>query len=286
MQQISKTIRRAPLRTSTTAAGLLMLAACASAPPLQVSQETPHAPDVANQPSTSNVTVTSPGYVALKEGDNAKARDYIKMTNAERPNDAFDELNLGASYQRLGQMSVAEPFYRQAMTHGHGLHVAETTRGGPTDRTVEEIACNNLSEGLQPATIAGTARPCQTTLFIAVADSRARHEAASFNTYFEFDKASLTPDGHKEIAKAAKQALSNPKSTVNLVGKASNIGPASYNWELSHQRAITVRDELIADGLPGSRINVRWVGETELPAPQAPGVHEPLNRVVEGVVKK
>lgn len=280
-----------PLCTPSAVVGVLMLAACASAPmtvsqpeiasPPQTANQKPHAVNVANEPNTTTATVTSPGYVALKKGDYAQARDYIKVANAETPNDAFHELNLGAAYQETGRMDLAEPLYRQAMTHGHGLRGVDTTTELSKGHTVEEIACQNLAMGLKPATVAGTATLCQTTIVMAISDS-----PIAFNTYFEFDKASLTPDGQALVADAAKQVLADPKAQINLIGKASRTGTSAHNWTLSRHRAITVRDQLIAQGVPSSRINVRWVGETELAVPQAEGTRQPLNRVVEGSIHK
>lgn len=295
MNQILRTNRHAFLRSACTAVVLLMLAACASTPPKQAEQKPlePHDAYGANEAKTTNATPSSPGYRALKNGDYAKARDYIETSNAERPNDAFDELNLGVAYQGLGRMDLAEPLYRQAMTHGHGLYPKETIRPQDRGRTVEEIACANLGRGLKPASVAGTASPCQTTLVVMVSEPpvvgepiHTRHARTDFNTYFEFDRSTLTREGREVVDDAADRALSNPRYQINLVGKASSIGASSYNWELSRLRANAVRDELIAAGVPGSRINMRWVGETELPVAQADDVREPLNRVVEGVVMK
>ncbi|MBP7337849.1 OmpA family protein [Niveispirillum sp.] len=237
----------------------------------------------------SNVSSSSPGYVALKAGNYAESTRLLEASNIKWPNSPIDELNLGASYQSQGRMDLAEPFLRRAMTHGHGLMPTETTRAWAKGMTVEEVACQNLALGLAPATIEGTATPCQTTLVVAVIAApgpvAAVYRQTSYNTYFDFDKATLTPDGVTILRDAAKEILNDPDRRVTLVGKASSIGTDYYNMDLSRQRVETVRNTLIAAGVASSRIDVRWVGSRELPVPQADGVRQPLNRVVEGVVK-
>ncbi|MFV3132042.1 OmpA family protein [Niveispirillum sp. KHB5.9] len=236
-----------------------------------------------------NVTASSPGYVALKAGNYAESTRLLEASNIRWPNSPVDELNLGASYQSQGRMDLAEPFLRRAMTHGHGLMPTHTTKDWAKGMTVEEVACQNLAIGLAPATIEGTATPCQTTLVVAVIAAPGPvaplYRQTSYNTYFEFDKATLTQDGEAILRDAAKEILSNPDRRVALVGKASSIGTDYYNMDLSRQRVETVRNALIAAGVPASRIDVRWVGERELPVSQRDGVQQPLNRVVEGVVK-
>jgi hypothetical protein len=42
---------------------------------------------------------------------------------------------------------------------------------------------------------------------------------------------------------------------------------------------------MIADGVPPGKISTTWVGDTELPVAEVNGIHQPLNRVVEGTVQ-
>ncbi len=258
--------------------GLLLLSGCSTQHQVAGSQGRGH-----------DISVNSQGYTALKAGNFDKSTRILEAANIKWPNSPYDELNLGASYQSQGRMDLAEPFLRRAITHGHGLMPTESTQDWAKGMTVEEVACKNLSIGLTPATIEGTATPCQTTLVVAVIAApgpvAAVYQQTSYNTYFEFDKATLTKDGEAILRDAAKEIRSNPERRVTLVGKASSIGADYYNMALSQQRAETVRNALIAAGVPASRIEVLWVGERELPVPQTDGKREPRNRVVEGTVK-
>ena len=49
---------------------------------------------------------------------------------------------------------------------------------------------------------------------------------------------------------------------VVVEGHTDSLGSAEYNLSLSRWRAEAVRDELIFSGVPGSRIDVAWYGES------------------------
>jgi OOP family OmpA-OmpF porin len=104
--------------------------------------------------------------------------------------------------------------------------------------------------------------------------------ARQYNVYFDFDKATLTEDGRKIVDLVASQAKGG-NVKVAITGKADLSGTDAYNLGLSKRRAEAVRQALIADGVPASNIEERYVGMREPPVPTAPGVREPRNRVVE-----
>jgi len=231
------------------------------------------------------VSAQSPGFVALQNGDNATAGNDFRADNANTPHSPYDELDLGLVYQRQGRMDLAEPMYRQAMTDGNDTHPSVTTTQWSKDMTVGQIACENLSLGLAAAP-PGTASPCQTTLVVAVlTPGIASSHATAYNTYFDFDKSTLTPAGQAQIAAAAREAQDNPTQSISVLGMASNVGTDEYNMALSHRRADAVRDAMIADGVPPSKIQISWVGDREPVVAEAAGVEEPLNRVVQSRVQ-
>jgi OmpA-OmpF porin, OOP family len=108
--------------------------------------------------------------------------------------------------------------------------------------------------------------------------------AHRYNIYFEFDRATLTPEGHQIIDQVAAAAKGD-SGKIDLVGKADTVGTDPYNMALSHHRADTVRAALAAEGIPAKQIEEHWVGLREPPVPTPPGVREPRNRVVEINVK-
>lgn len=103
------------------------------------------------------------------------------------------------------------------------------------------------------------------------------HESGVF---FDWDKATLTPEGRRVVAAIAQQASADPASQIALVGKADLSGSEAYNLRLSQRRADTVHNQLVAQGIDPNRIQTRWVGDREPPVPTARGVREARNRVV------
>jgi len=233
------------------------------------------------------VSSQTPGFVALENGQNGTATKDLRADNANTPHSAYDELDLGLAYQRQGRMDLAEPLYRRAMADGHDVHPSVTTTQWSKDMTVEQIACENLIIGLPPAA-PGSTSPCQTTVAIAVVTpgpvTTSSHEVA-YNTYFDFDKSTLTDAGRAQIASAAREESDHPTRRITVIGKASNVGSDSYNMALSQRRADTVRDAMIAAGVPATKIDVTWDGDRALPVAETAGTEQPLNRVVQSKVQ-
>lgn len=273
--------------------GILLLAACSNnnnTAPGPATSADASADHTGNTEKGDNVQASTPGYQSLQTGNYAAATAQFQASNVVTPRSPYDELDLGDAYQHQGRMDLAEPWYRAAMTDGHGIVATSTTTEQSRGHTIEEIACQNLAIGLQPASVEGTATPCQTTLVLAVVAGSgpvaATYQITSYNTYFEFDKSTLNADGQANVDTASKQMLANAALRMTLVGKASLVGTDEYNMALSHRRADTIRDAMIADGVPSSRMDVRWVGSRELPvAEQDATTHQPLNRVVESTVQ-
>ena len=270
--------------------GILLLAACSNSPaPGPATSASSSADHTGNTEKGDNVQATTPGFQSLQNGNYAAATAQFQASNIVTPRSPYDELDLGDAYQHQGRMDLAEPWYRAAMTDGHGIVAGSTTTDLSRGHTIEEIACQNLAIGLKPASVEGTATPCQTTLVLAVVAGSGpvaeRYQITSYNTYFDFDKSSLNADGQTNVETASKQMLANTALRVTLVGKASLVGTDEYNMALSHRRADTIRDAMVADGVPSSRVDVRWVGSRELPVAEDATTHQPLNRVVESTVQ-
>ncbi len=105
--------------------------------------------------------------------------------------------------------------------------------------------------------------------------------ARMFIVFFDFDKATLTPDGQKVVdaAAAAFKAGGNPQLQVS--GYTDLSGTAAYNLKLSQRRADAVDAALVKDGVPKSAISSHAMGKNSPRVPTADGVREPQNRRVE-----
>lgn len=103
----------------------------------------------------------------------------------------------------------------------------------------------------------------------------------SFLIYFDTGSAALTPQG-RGVADDAVAAFKRSSAThITIAGYADTVGSARANEALSRRRAETVRDYLIAHGVPLSDMAVNWHGENNLAVPTANNVPQRENRRVE-----
>ena len=107
----------------------------------------------------------------------------------------------------------------------------------------------------------------------------------TFLVFFDFDKSSLTPRAMDIVKEAANAAKAGQNTRVTCTGHTDAAGPADYNMALSLRRANTIKDALVANGVPPASITVAGKGETTFLVSTADGVREPQNRRVEIVLQ-
>jgi len=107
----------------------------------------------------------------------------------------------------------------------------------------------------------------------------------NFLVFFDFDKSTLTPRAMDIVKEAANAAKAGQNTRVTCTGHTDAAGPADYNMALSLRRANTIKDALVANGVPPASITVAGKGETTFLVSTADGVREPQNRRVEIVVQ-
>lgn len=103
----------------------------------------------------------------------------------------------------------------------------------------------------------------------------------SFNLYFLLGKDELTAESKLELEKAMAELKRRSVPDIVVIGHTDTIGALEWNDKLSLARAERVREALIAQGLPASRISAAGRGEREPLVPTADNVAEARNRRVE-----
>ena len=97
-----------------------------------------------------------------------------------------------------------------------------------------------------------------------VAKLIAEIEKNAQNIYFDFDKYNIREDMQQALA--ANAALFKKAEAVNLSikveGNCDELGTDEYNYALGLKRAKSVKDALIAEGVPSDRIMVVSYGES------------------------
>ncbi len=227
------------------------------------------------------------GYTALKDGDYSNAQRNFEVAYQKRPDDPYEEMDLGAAYQNEGLIDKALPLYMQAETNGHGVVPAYTTKDSDNGKTIPQIVQTNLAlagldangNPLHPTPVAATA-PAPVPV-PAPAPVAAESQKEVFQVFFDFDKSEITPQAAQILQQAAVHAQSGGQVRIVATGHTDTVGTEAYNMKLSERRAQAVKDALVAAGIPADEITTRGVGKQELLIPTADGVREPQNRRVE-----
>jgi OmpA family protein len=101
---------------------------------------------------------------------------------------------------------------------------------------------------------------------------------------FDFGKYTLKPGARERLAKVAGILLAYPDLHVQVEGHTDNIGSDSFNQTLSEQRAHTVRDFLVSQGVKPNDIDAHGFGKTQPVAANDTASGRQLNRRVDLVV--
>lgn len=82
----------------------------------------------------------------------------------------------------------------------------------------------------------------------------------SFLVFYTPFSANLDTEATRLVAEAAKAALAEPSRRVMVLGYADQAGSPESNRTLTKLRAEVVRDTLVVDGVPASRITLQPKG--------------------------
>ncbi|MFT3757687.1 OmpA family protein [Thauera sp.] len=83
------------------------------------------------------------------------------------------------------------------------------------------------------------------------------------DTLFDFDKATLKPEGRATLDKLAAQAQQLKLEVILAVGHTDRLGSDSYNQALSERRAAAVKTYLVSKGVEANRIYTEGKGESQ-----------------------
>jgi len=98
---------------------------------------------------------------------------------------------------------------------------------------------------------------------------------------FASGSARLTPQAQNTLNSVASVLNQYPESAVTVTGHADDIGTDRANQRLSEQRARSVADYLISNGVSAGRISQKGMGEQMVKSPTADVVSRAEHRRVE-----
>lgn len=82
------------------------------------------------------------------------------------------------------------------------------------------------------------------------------------NIFFDHDKSDLKDESKMELNKLVALLKENPEISIEIGGHTDNTGDEKYNQKLSEQRAKSVVDYLVANGISADRLSYKGYGES------------------------
>jgi outer membrane protein OmpA-like peptidoglycan-associated protein len=101
---------------------------------------------------------------------------------------------------------------------------------------------------------------------------------------FDTAKFSLRPEAREKLAKVAGIVEGHPGLRLAVEGHTDSVGNDEYNQQLSEQRGGSVRDYLVAQGMPGGSVSSEGFGKTRPVASNDTASGRQQNRRVELVI--
>ena len=106
----------------------------------------------------------------------------------------------------------------------------------------------------------------------------------TFNVEFPSDSAAVDPAYYPEIQDFAKYMEQNPEKTAIINGHTDSTGSAAYNQKLSEKRAVSVKNEIVKQGISAERLEAKGYGEEKPIASNKTREGRQKNRRVEAEV--
>lgn len=106
-------------------------------------------------------------------------------------------------------------------------------------------------------------------------------EVFTFNLLFDFDKADIKEDMLPSLEQAKIILDEEPGTNFVLSGHTDSTGGEAYNQKLSEERAKSVKDWLVSNGVPASRLKTVGYGESRAKYDNSTREGRKLNRRVE-----
>ena len=98
------------------------------------------------------------------------------------------------------------------------------------------------------------------------------------DTLYDFDKATLKPEGQATLDKIAKDLSKIKLEVIIAVGNTDSVGTDAYNMALGQRRAQSVKAYLVSKGVDGSRVYTESKGKSNPVASNATAEGRSKNR--------
>jgi len=106
------------------------------------------------------------------------------------------------------------------------------------------------------------------------------------NIFFDFAKYELLPESFSELNRVVAFLKGNPDINIELRGHTCDIGSEKNNYVLSNNRAHSVQEYLLSNGIPPERIISKGYGKSMPNLPNTNEENRSKNRRVEFIILK
>lgn len=159
---------------------------------------------------------------------------------------ARDRLIDGASYQRYLSAKLSRPEGDVYVS----LYVPLSWLGKCPAVQLDVIEVKPMEIGLVAVNADALAKDIARTGHVAV-----------YGIYFDTGKADIKPESEPTLKEIAKLLQQNPKLKLYVVGHTDNVGPLTYNMDLSQRRAEAVANILVSKyNIDAKRLHAVGVG--------------------------
>ena len=199
---------------------------------------------------------TAPGLAreAVVAGEDARRAALLASTE-----------NAAAERQRAASAAAADAANEAARVAAAATATAtaEAAATAAAEATRSSEAASQAAAGVERERAAVTARDelrARLNEALPTRDSSRGLIAEIGGVQFTTGTAAVNADARESLAKFSGIVASYPELRFSIEGHTDNVGSAAMNQELSLKRAITVRDYLIGQGVPASKIDVEGLG--------------------------
>jgi len=218
------------------------------------------------------------------QSDAAMAQDSAAASQA---NAAASQANAAVS-QANAATAQADAANAQAALAANQVNSAAAVNAAQTDADQQRLIAQQALEGQQKADSEKATMRAQLSeqlnRILVTRDSARGLIVSMSDVLFDTGKYSLKPGAREKLAKVAGILLAYPGLNIAVGGYTDNVGGDDMNQKLSENRAGSVRDYLVAQGVTSNSVGATGFGNTSPVASNDNASGRQENRRVELVV--
>ena len=209
------------------------------------------------------------------QAEEAARLDQQRRARAEADTLAAEAARKAAEAERLAaERAKAEALQQQQLL----AKQAEAARLAASDADRARLNAEQEKERLRQQLLQ------QFNMILETRDSARGLIVNMSDVLFDTAKWTLRPIAREKLARVSGIVLSHPGLNIEVEGHTDSVGSDEYNQKLSEQRASSVRDYLLSQGLRGETLTAKGFGETTPVASNDNAAGRQQNRRVELVV--